>query len=308
MTWVRAGRGLVAIVLLVIFCVSSHSVVFAQGIERKNPHTISMTGSAPYLDVLEAYLRGSPRNRTIVDGEKAEQGQIPWQVALLAAGVEDRFEAHFCGGTLIKPDWVVTAAHCLDPGMQPYQLEVMGGAVDLDSNRGKRVKVSKIIVHPKYDSVTVENDVALLHLEEPLIGSNISPIPVISPAEEARLTSETRMVVSGWGFTSEGGPLTPDLMWGRVLFIDRDKCNDIEIYDGGVTDSMLCAGHLEGGADACGFDSGGPLVLESDEVKLVGIVSWGVGCGRKNKPGVYARAAIYSAWIYAQMQMDSNLE
>ncbi|MHB1185727.1 MAG: serine protease [Desulfobulbia bacterium] len=257
-------------------------------------------GSIPYLKTIESQRTGLDRNRRIdkiVDGKPAEPGQFPWQVALLTSAIKDNERALLCGGTLITPRWIVTAAHCVDSRKTPDQLQVLIGETSLRKSTAKRTDIKKIVVHPNWDSSTRDNDIALLLLQSPVNGTEIRPIPIISPNEERTFSPETKFIVSGWGATSESGPISFDLLWAEVGFIATSICNETTAYNGKLTDNMLCAGAMKGERDSCLYDSGGPLVLQSTPDKLVGIVIGGDGCARPNKPGIYTRVAKFATWI-----------
>src|SRR5262249_38683933 len=106
--------------------------------------------------------------------------------------------------------------------------------------------------------------------------------------------------VTGWGRTYEGGATSSDLMKATVPYVDSAVCNEPSAYNGSILPGMMCAGLHEGGVDACQGDRGGPLVFRhADGRLLVGVVSWGEGCARRLKYGIYTRVTTYRDWITA---------
>ena len=234
----------------------------------------------------------------IVGGTEAKAGDDPWQVALLD-GQKSSKNAHFCGGTRINARWVVTAAHCVDGGTQPSDVDVLAGTTNVRSG-GERLDVQAIFVHPDYDTSrdwTIDADVALLHLAAP--ATQGGTIETITAAEDSQHgVPPTLSRVTGWGATLEGGGLVSRLRTVNLPIISRQDCNNRVVYNGEVTDNMICAGRWEGGQDACQGDSGGPLTVPvPGGRRLAGVVSSGRGCARRLKYGVYTRVANYRQWI-----------
>ena len=173
-------------------------------------------------------------------------------------------------------------------------INIYSGAEDLSST-GTRAPVDKIIVHGGYSAKTHDNDVALLHVAGTLVGK---PIALAAEADEASVSkpsSGQALTITGWGKTETGRP-SSILRVASPPLVSREKCNSPASYDGAITDTMICAGTDQGGLNSCQGDSGGPGVLDG---KLVGIVSWGIGCGKPYKYGVYANVAKLSGWINA---------
>jgi transmembrane serine protease 9 len=234
----------------------------------------------------------------IVGGSKALPGEFPWQVALLDARVSNTFDAQYCGGALVAPTWVMTAAHCVyDRGVQPPgSVDVLVGTTSLTSG-GKRVDVDRIVVHARYNERTSENDIALLHLAAAVADPSV---PLLSRARETELASAgTLATATGWGDTLVRGNRYPtDLMKVQLPIVTNRTCNDPRSYDGDVAAKMLCAGYAAGGRDTCQGDSGGPLVVPDGEggFALAGVTSWGARCAAPRKYGVYTRVARFAAW------------
>ncbi|WLW51729.1 serine protease [Streptomyces sp. YU58] len=231
----------------------------------------------------------------IVGGYPVDVSESPWTVALSS---RDRFggtrAGQFCGGVAVGRETVLTAAHCLSeealgaPPDRVRDLKVIAGRTDLLSDEGQEIAVRATWVNPDYDSVSNSGDFAVLTLAEPLPqGSAVAMAGAGDPAYEPGAAA----VVYGWGDVTGGGDYARGLRAARVHVLADALCE--RAYPGSsdgtyLADTMLCAGEEEGGRDACQGDSGGPLVTGG---KLIGLVSWGSGCGRPGSPGVYTRVS-----------------
>lgn len=235
----------------------------------------------------------SHRGVKILGGAIAAPGQFPWMAVLVDSAARRAIDGAFCGGTVIAPRVVLTAAHCVE-GTRADEIDVVVGrtrlSVDTD---GERIKVSKIVVHPGYDSESVIKDVALLQLATP---TSIAPLALAHPADNGLTAPGSRVMVMGWGATAEGGDASDDLRYVRLTARSHGYCD--RVY-GTIDDpSQICAGSSRAGEDSCQGDSGGPLIAgEGTATRLVGTVSYGEGCGRKDIPGVYTRVSKYASWI-----------
>jgi secreted trypsin-like serine protease len=254
-------------------------------------------GSAPLKKVLAAHRAGQLRDGRIVGGHDTTIAAHPWQVAIVAAGIPNNL-AQFCGGSIIAPRWVLTAAHCVDGGTKPEQISILTGTASLLSE-GKRIDIvaGGILINKDWDLDTHEADIALLHAKEDLGGKAIS-----GPKPDSDEKDGQDLVITGWGGLDwkQNPPRTNILQEAPVKFISRDLCNQKVSYNHRVTNSMFCAGdYVNGGFDSCGGDSGGPAATSSSpDARLVGIVSWGdEHCGEPKKPEIYTRASQFIPWL-----------
>jgi secreted trypsin-like serine protease len=231
----------------------------------------------------------------IVGGTPADVTDAPWTVALIDTNSSSPRKGQRCGGALIDPQWVLTAAHCIDKNWSdPTQVYALEGTVNLNSG-GTTRRVDRLIKHESYDPYTWDNDIGLLHLDTKATSTPVAPATT-DPADGVNA------LVTGWGDTVTGPSYPVDLQKVRIPIVARQSCNSAQGYGGKVTLHMICAG--EEGKDSCSRDSGGPLVaFDTGAPALVGIVSWGWNpCGTKNKPGVYTRVSQYIEWIAAKQQ------
>ncbi|KAM8795542.1 transmembrane protease serine 5 [Eudromia elegans] len=235
----------------------------------------------------------------VLGGADAPRGRWPWQVSV-------QYDSqHRCGGSVLAPDWVVTAAHCVH-SYRRRRREASGwlvlAGVVAHAAAGQEVvgaAVEKIIYHSLYDDKTLDYDIALMKLQAPLNFSDTVRAVCLPPARQDLLQGADCWV-SGWGYTSpEQAQVTETLKEALVPLIGTRRCNSSCMYAGELTARMLCAGYPHGRIDACQGDSGGPLVCQDGPTwRLVGIVSWGQGCGEPNHPGVYTNVAQLLPWIH----------
>ncbi|KAG8515219.1 Transmembrane protease serine 11G, partial [Galemys pyrenaicus] len=224
--------------------------------------------------------RDYPTMERIADGNIARKTDWPWQASLKMDG------NHFCGASLISEEWLLTAAHCFDTYKNP-KLWTASFGTTLNPALMKR-KVQSIIVHENYAAHKHDDDIALVKLSIPVVFSNdVSRVCLPDATFEA--LPKSKVFVTGWGAFKANGPFPNTLRQVEIEIISNDICNQVYVYGGAVSSGMICAGFLSGKLDACEGDSGGPLViaLNGNIWHVIGIVSWGIDCGKENKPGVY---------------------
>jgi len=239
---------------------------------------------------------GARNENRIVGGVVAEVNEFPWRV-----GIYSRGKGVFCGGTIISPNWIVTAAHCIGKAgwthTQPLQVNVADhDYTTTTESRNQLITVDRIINHAAYNDQTQDNDIALLHLERPLTyDRTIQPICLPWTMTGETFQGKT-ITASGWGTTSSGGSASTVLRKVDLPVLTTEECS--RYYRGMLTPNMFCT--YAPGKDTCQGDSGGSIdYLEpnADRYFGIGVVSWGIGCAGENKPGVYAKVTNYLSWI-----------
>ncbi|XP_034195404.2 chymotrypsin-2-like [Osmia lignaria lignaria] len=230
-------------------------------------------------------LRFDPR---IVNGEDAKEGEIPYQVSL--QNKDSSF--HFCGGSVLNENYVITAAHCVE-SKTAVGIKVIAGTINLTTPKSEH-NVKKIIIHEKYNpNDSWKNDIALLKVEKPFVKSEqIAFVPL--PPKNQVVKANDKAVVSGWGRLWHGGPTTVHLQRVNIMIADQEYCKNIYKGSQNVYDSQVCA--YESGVEKgpCHGDSGGPLTVNG---RLTGLASWLRSCGNTSSPTVFTRVSAYIEWI-----------
>lgn len=223
----------------------------------------------------------------VVGGKAVKPGAYPF-----AAAIGDAKASYYCGGTLIAPGVILTAAHCLtERRVALSDLRVLVGS-------GNAAGVTAVVLHPKFDEQTLRYDAALLILDSATTGVRTLSMAASSPL------AGTAVSAAGWGKTSEDAKTTPGRLRSVVLKVGTTTtCSQGNMSRGRYfAPSMLCASNP--GRDTCSGDSGGPLIATSHgHTALVGITSFGEGCARSGHPGVYTRVSAIRAWVLAQLKL-----
>lgn len=267
------------------------------------------------LGGLNAFADDIPKSATadtdmIVGGKVADANKWPWQVRLF----EDRFDVGgSCGGTLIAKQWVLTAAHCT----KDHESFVVGYGSNKISKL-KRVDSTKVITHPGYDPLTMQNDIALIKLKSPVAFGNGTTNVDLATTDFFQSLEGKKSTVTGWGYLYDldafqkkypgtevdWNSLTPnDLQEVEVSVQNFDACRASYTSQGAndIPEGQMCAGLNRGGKDSCQGDSGGPLVAPDPANKKgfvqIGVVSWGRGCAQPKLFGIYTRTDFYADWI-----------
>lgn len=271
---------LVVRVLVLVVAVALPSSVVAQGSDR-------------LLMAQKQWAEKAGQDVRIIGGKPVPFKENPWQVAILAATVPNNLVAQFCGGSIIDKRWVLTAAHCVDGGTLPAQIQILTGTDSLETG-GLRVNVSNIVVHENWNKKTNDFDIALVQVSSDLV----APV-IVGDTTSAEHPTTLVLRVTGWGKTSKSTSAGSKLLQGiEIPYVTRAKCNLPASYDGDVTDNMICAGVPQGGVDSCQGDSGGPNTgIVNGQRRLVGIVSWGEGCALRDKYGIYTNVSRFGPWV-----------
>ncbi|KAF4114305.1 trypsin-like [Onychostoma macrolepis] len=255
-----------------------------------------IAGSFCQLDVCGR----APLNNRIVGGKNATAGAWPWQVSIhfTFAGIDF---GHFCGGTLITKDWVLSAAHCFQWFNASYVVMYFGrlnqsGSNPYETNR----TASQIINHPNFNFSTFDNDIALIQLSSSVPFSDYIR-PACLGAVNSTFAGGTESWVTGWGRLQPNGTEVPEVLQEVMIPVVKDT-DCINAYGGiniSITSNMICAGLLnQGGKGACQGDSGGPMVSRKGSLWIQsGIVSFGIQCADPTFPTVFARVSPYQDWI-----------
>ncbi|KAI5733749.1 hypothetical protein M8J76_015452 [Diaphorina citri] len=248
------------------------------------------------------------KHTKITKPEDTKRGQFPWQVSLYRKRKTDgdQFLDQFCGGSIITRQHVLTAAHCFKDKDYTFNLHI--GDFDRKAMEDKEevfpFSDRDIYMHKEYNSFNDENDIAVVKIRG-TITFGMYAQPICLPAQTLAYRDKYDCLISGWGRTWDNDLASNALTLkaARVGTLSQESCRKEDAYGTRIKDSMFCAGSFQGGADSCQGDSGGPIVCDiQDEFNKhyliqLGIVSFGIGCGKINKPGVYTKLMNYQGWL-----------
>ncbi|XP_060776197.1 serine protease 27-like [Neoarius graeffei] len=236
----------------------------------------------------------APFNTRIVGGHDASEGSWPWQVSLQRPGKRG---GHFCGGSLINKDWVLTSASCFSRKRNSAVIVYLGKQTLNGSNPNQITRrIKKVILHPNYNSTTKNNDIALLRLQASVTFSDYIR-PVCLAGQGSSFFDGTISWITGWGSINLPVPSSGVLQETMAPIVNPYLC-DYLTGPGSITANMICAGYLHGGPDTCQGDFGGPMVTKLGAAWIqTGITSWDKGCAQHSSPGVYTLVSQYQIWI-----------
>jgi len=257
--------------------------------------TTTTTSRPPSFDASCGAKNGYQDQERIVGGHNADPGEWPWIAALFNGGRQ------FCGGSLIDDIHILSAAHCVAhmSSWDVARLTVRLADHNIKTNSEVRhieKKVKRVVRHRGFDSRTLYNDIAILTLDSPVqFSKQVRPICLPTTSSES-YAGKTATVI-GWGSLRESGPQPAELQEVNIPIWNNNDCKQKygPAAPGGIVEHMLCAGQAS--RDSCSGDSGGPLMVNNGRWTQVGIVSWGIGCGKGQYPGVYTRVEKFLPWI-----------
>ncbi|GLV45753.1 uncharacterized protein CBL_02773 [Carabus blaptoides fortunei] len=254
-----------------------------------------------YLFLLGVLASGEDRSARIMNGLPAVPGAIPYQVS-----IESKAGKHFCGGSIIDEQHVLTAAHCMYSNKKRIlfhrdSIQVWAGGTDRRYKQytGIMKQVTNIFIHEHFNLTYSINDIAVLRIKGVFtFSSNVKPIELSSSFVTAGACN-----VSGWGYiTANINLMSATLRYTEIIIAKLAECqSDYQMAE--ITSYMICAGDRNRMRDSCKGDSGGPLVCDG---KLEGIVSFGTGCTEPHSLGIYTRVFSYKHWIHTQQTRSDS--
>lgn len=247
------------------------------------------------------HIMPTTQTKKIIGGFDADPNAWPWMAALINPDFGSDFDGQICGGSLIHPNWVLTAAHCVY-NAHGIDFDILLGRSNLKALGGEKIGVKNIIIYPNYDDITTDGDLALLELQH---ASSITPVSIIGQFINSALVNSGDSIAIGWGdITPDSRNYPAKLQQVTLPVITNTKCQEAKELAGvDITENMLCAGYETGGKDSCSGDSGGPLFIANavGDPLQIGITSFGIGCALPDAYGVYTRVSRFTDWITSQI-------
>ncbi|XP_074083245.1 acrosin-like isoform X1 [Macrotis lagotis] len=266
---------------------------------------------------LRPLAKNKSTNSRILGGKDTHPGAWPWMVSLQLITPSWQ-RSHVCGGSLLAPTWVLTAAHCFKNNRDLRQWRLVVGAWEVQWAAAARLspqvqerKAVHILVHEQYNTRTEANDIALVEMDKPVHCGHLIQVACLPLLSEDPVKDSEPCIIAGWGYKEEDASQPAAILQeAEVKIINLETCNGTEWYHGAIRWGNLCAGYPEGKIDTCQGDSGGPLMCKdksSNVFMVVGITSWGTGCARAKRPGVYTATWNFLEWITSKIGIEALL-
>ncbi|XP_067214414.1 trypsin-7-like [Linepithema humile] len=252
------------------------------------------TFSSKRPDVCNDCVCGLGRKVRIVGGNVTSVYDYPWLVSMNKKGM------FYCAGTVITRRHVLTAAHCLK-GFDIRTIKLVLADNDHPSIGSNTIvrRIKTATIHKDFHSYSYDNDIGIIEMDEPVSLNNIVRTACLPEDKAIDYTGALALAV-GWGRTGESTQVSDELRKVSLPVLSQEECDNAGYAEKRITENMFCAGYLlEGARDACFGDSGGPLHVKGShgQLEIMGIVSWGRGCGRPNFPGIYTKLMNYIGWL-----------